>query len=163
MINQVRPISVAFVLPAEALPDIRRGMATGALRVIVRGRPDARPLGEGTRDLVHNQIDQATGTLRLKATLANADGALWPGLFVTVQLVLRVERGVRTVPSTAIQRGVDSPWLYVVQPDAASRCGAWCLIAYLSRLQTAMTRPKTIRAPSGSRPAWRTETHDTPR
>jgi multidrug efflux system membrane fusion protein len=67
--------------------------------------------------LVDNQIDQATGTVRLKATLPNQDGALWPGQFVNAQLLLRVEHGVTTVPSTAIQRGPDGPWVYVAQPD----------------------------------------------
>ena len=59
----------------------------------------------------------ATGQLRLKATLPNADGTLWPGQFVNVRLLLRTERGMPTVPSTAVQRGPDGTWLYVVQPD----------------------------------------------
>jgi hypothetical protein len=66
---------------------------------------------------VNNEIDPATGQLRLKATLPNDNGALWPGQFVTVQLLLRVEHNVPTVPSTAIQRGPDGYWLYVVGPD----------------------------------------------
>lgn len=119
VINQVQPISVAFVLPAESLPEIRRGMASGPLRVRLHGRQGTQMMGEGTLDLVDNQIDQATGTLRLKGTLPNGDGALWPGLFVNVELVIRVERGVRTVPSTAIQRGPEGAWLYTVQADGA--------------------------------------------
>jgi len=119
VINQVRPISVAFVLPAEALADIRRGMAAGPLRVRVYGRLSQQVMGEGQLDLVDNQIDPATGTLRLKATLPNTDSALWPGLFVNVELVTGVAQGVRTVPSTAIQRGPDGTWLYTVQADGA--------------------------------------------
>ena len=117
VITQTRPISVLFTLPAETLADIRQGMAAGPLRVTALERQDQRPLGDGTLALVDNQIDQATGTVRLKATLPNQDGALWPGQFVNAQLLLRTERGVTTVPSTAIQRGPDGPWVYVAQPD----------------------------------------------
>jgi multidrug efflux system membrane fusion protein len=117
VITQIRPISVIFTLPAETLADIRQGMMAGPLHVTVLERQDQHPLGEGTLALVDNQIDQATGTVRLKATLPNQDGALWPGQFVNVQLLLRVEHGVPTVPSTAIQRGPDGSWVYVTQPD----------------------------------------------
>jgi multidrug efflux system membrane fusion protein len=117
VITQIRPISVLFTLPAETLADIRQGMAAGPLRVTALERQDQRPLGDGTLALVDNQIDQATGTVRLKATLPNQDGALWPGQFVNAQLLLRTERGVTTVPSIAIQRGPDGPWVYVAQPD----------------------------------------------
>ena len=66
---------------------------------------------------MNNQIDQASGQLRLKATLPNPDGALWPGQFVNVQLLVRVDHGVATVPSTAIQRGPDGTWVYLVKAD----------------------------------------------
>jgi multidrug efflux system membrane fusion protein len=117
LINQVQPISLLFTLPADALGEVRQGMAAGKLAVTALERQGARRLGEGTLDLVDNRIDPATGQLRLKATLPNADGALWPGQFVNARLLLRTERGVPTVPSTAVQRGPDGTWLYVVQPD----------------------------------------------
>lgn len=118
LINQVKPISLLFTLPADALGEVRQGMAAGKLAVTALERQGARRLGEGTLDLVDNRIDPATGQLRLKATLPNADGALWPGQFVNARLLLRTERGVPTVPSTAVQRGPDGTWLYVVQPDS---------------------------------------------
>jgi len=80
-------------------------------------RQGSKPLGQGTLLLVNNQIDPATVQVQLKATLPNEDGALWPGQFVTVQLLLRVGRGVPTLPSSAIQRGPDGYWVYVVKPD----------------------------------------------
>jgi multidrug efflux system membrane fusion protein len=55
--------------------------------------------------------------LRLKATLPNQESALWPGQFVKVQLLIRVDHGVATVPSTAIQRGPEGTWVYLVNPD----------------------------------------------
>jgi membrane fusion protein, multidrug efflux system len=117
VITQIRPISVIFTLPSENLAEIRKAMADGPLHVTVLERQGTKPLGEGTLLLVNNEIDPATGQLRLKATLPNDNGALWPGQFVTVQLLLRVEHNVPTVPSTAIQRGPDGYWLYVVGPD----------------------------------------------
>ena len=117
VITQIRPISVVFTLPAENLAEIRQAMAAGPLQVTVLERQGAKPLGQGTLLLVNNQIDPATGQLQLKATLPNEDGALWPGQFVTVQLQLRVDHGVPTLPSSAIQRGPDGYWVYVVRPD----------------------------------------------
>lgn len=117
VVTQMQPISVIFTLPAESLAEIRQAMAAGPLQVTVTERQSARALGKGTLLLVNNQIDQASGQLRLKATLPNQDGALWPGQFVNVQLLLRVDHGVPTVPSTAIQRGPDGTWVYLVKAD----------------------------------------------
>jgi multidrug efflux system membrane fusion protein len=117
VLNQVRPISVIFTLPAETLPDIRQAMTAGQLAVTVLERVGQRPLGEGTLALVDNQIDPTTGSIRLKATLPNTDDALWPGQFVNARLLLRVERGVPTLPSPAVQRGPEGTFVYVLQAD----------------------------------------------
>jgi multidrug efflux system membrane fusion protein len=117
VVTQIQPISVIFTLPAESLAEIRQAMAGGPLQVTVTERQSARVLGKGTLLLVNNQIDQASGQLRLKATLPNQDGALWPGQFVNVQLLVRIDRDVATVPSTAIQRGPDGTWVYLVKAD----------------------------------------------
>ncbi|HYZ33877.1 MAG TPA: efflux RND transporter periplasmic adaptor subunit, partial [Crenalkalicoccus sp.] len=119
VVTQIRPISVIFSLPSENLVEVRQAMAKGGapLRVTVQERPSGRPLGEGTLLLMNNQIDSTTGQLQLKATLPNENGLLWPGQFVTVQLLVRVDHDVPTVPSTAIQRGPDGYWVYVVKPD----------------------------------------------
>jgi multidrug efflux system membrane fusion protein len=117
VVAQIQPISVVFTLPAENLAEIRQAMAAGLLQVTVLERQGAKPLGQGTLLLVNNQIDAATGQVQLKATLPNQDGALWPGQFVTVQLLLRVDHGVPTVPTSALQRGPDGYWVYVVKPD----------------------------------------------
>jgi multidrug efflux system membrane fusion protein len=117
VITQVRPISVVFTLPADALPGIRQAIAAGLMRATALDREGAHALAEGTLAVVDNEIDQATGSLRLKATFPNEDGALWPGQFVTVRLLLRTDHGVRAVPSGAIQRGPDGMWVYVVRPD----------------------------------------------
>src|SRR5207244_2372094 len=86
--------------------------------VIALSRDERDQYGEGTLSLVDNQIDQTTGTVRLKATFANADLALWPGQFVNARLLLRTQRNVVTVPSDAVQRGAQGMYAYVVKPDS---------------------------------------------
>ncbi|RYJ02698.1 MAG: efflux RND transporter periplasmic adaptor subunit [Acetobacteraceae bacterium] len=117
VLTQIQPIAVIFTLPAARLPEIRGAMRDGALTVLALNRDRPEPLAEGKLALVDNQIDQATGSVRLKAIFPNADGALWPGQFVTARLMLAVEHGAPTLPSSAIQRGPDGSFVYLVQPD----------------------------------------------
>src|SRR6266478_5675100 len=112
VITQLQPISLVFTLPEDNLAAINRAMADGPLKVIALSRDEKDQYGEGTLSLVDNQIDQATGTIRLKATFANADLALWPGQFVNARLLLRTERNVVTVPSDAVQRGAQGMYAY---------------------------------------------------
>jgi multidrug efflux system membrane fusion protein len=118
MITQLQPISVMFSLSDRQLTNVSREMANGPLKVIAEGRTDHQPLGEGTLALVDNQIDQSTGTIRLKATFPNGDHALWPGQFINIRLLLRTLQQVVTVPSTAIQRGPNGMYVYVIKPDS---------------------------------------------
>jgi membrane fusion protein, multidrug efflux system len=118
MITQLKPISVIFSLSDQQLTNISREMANGPLKVIADGRTDHQPLGEGTLTLVDNMIDQGTGTIRLKATFPNEDHALWPGQFINIRLLLRTLQQVVTVPSTAIQRGPNGMYVYVIKPDS---------------------------------------------
>jgi len=74
-------------------------------------------VAQGQLEVVDNTVDQTTGTVRLKAVFPNADGVLWPGEHLNVALLLRTDRGVVTVPSAAVQRGPDGPFIYVVKPD----------------------------------------------
>lgn len=115
VITQVQPIAVIFSLPTANLPEIRRAMAAGPLTVRVLDGQSA--LAEGQLALVDNRIDQATGTVRLKAVFPNTDNALWPGQYVNARLQLQIEHGVPTLPSSAIQRGPDGSFVYVVRPD----------------------------------------------
>jgi membrane fusion protein, multidrug efflux system len=89
----------------------------GPMNVVATARADQRPLAEGTLALVDNQIDQTTGTLRLKATFPNENNALWPGQFVNIKLLLRTLQQAVTVPSTAVQRGPDGMYVYAIEPD----------------------------------------------
>jgi len=117
VITQLQPISVVFALPQDVLGEITTEMAAGPLKVSAYNRDRTVLLGEGVLLLLDNQIEAGTGTLRLKATFDNKDNALWPGQFVNARLLLRVRRGVATVPAEVVQHGAKGPFAYVVKPD----------------------------------------------
>jgi multidrug efflux system membrane fusion protein len=118
VVTQLKPISLIFTLPEENLPAINRAMADGTLTVLALSRDEKDQYGEGALSLVDNQIDQSTGTIRLKATFPNDNLALWPGQFVNARLLLSTQRNVVTVPSDAVQRGSLGMYAYVVEPDS---------------------------------------------
>jgi membrane fusion protein, multidrug efflux system len=118
VLTQLQPISVLFTLPEENLPDVSGEMQQGALQVIAMTGDEKTELDRGTLTLIDNQIDQTTGTMRLKATFPNPNHSLWPGQFVKVKLLLRTQRNALTVPSTAVQRGPQGLFAYVIKPDA---------------------------------------------
>jgi multidrug efflux system membrane fusion protein len=74
-------------------------------------------LDRGTVTLVDNQIDQNTGTIRLKAVFPNPQNKLWPGQFIDARVLVRMEKGALTIPSAAVQRGPDGMFAYVVKTD----------------------------------------------
>jgi membrane fusion protein, multidrug efflux system len=119
VITQLQPISVIFTLPEDQLQEVMKAMKpAGSLKVLAAERANGKVLEEGTLSLVDNQIDTNTGTVRLKATFPNADYGLWPGQFVEVRLLVRTLQQVVTVPGTAVQRGPDGMYVYVIKPDS---------------------------------------------
>ena len=118
VITQLQPISVIFTLPQDQLQEVIKQMSAGSLKAFAIARANGETLGEGTLALVDNQIDPNTGTVRLKATFSNKDYALWPGQFVDVRLQIRTLQHVVTVPSSAVQRGPDGMYVYVIKPDS---------------------------------------------
>lgn len=117
-VTQVQPIAVSFTLPQDTLPAIMQAMAQGQLKVAAWSGNDQAPLAEGTLLTPDNAIDTTTGTIRLKATFPNENNRLWPGQFVTAQLLLRTEYGVAAVPTRAVQHGQTGLYVYVVRPDS---------------------------------------------
>jgi multidrug efflux system membrane fusion protein len=115
---QLAPIHVTFGIPEQALADVQRLSAQGPLEV--EAGTGAGTMAQGRLDFIDNQIDAATGTIRLKASFPNADGALWPGEFVNVRLRLRVENGKLVVPESAMQQGVDGRYVWRVEADLAT-------------------------------------------
>jgi multidrug efflux system membrane fusion protein len=117
VVTQVQPIACIFTLPEEVLPTIAEALNAGPVTVAALSRDGKTELDQGTVALIDNQIDQATGTIRIKATFSNARNALWPGEFVNARVLVRTEHGALTIPTVAIQRGPEGLFAYVVKPD----------------------------------------------
>jgi multidrug efflux system membrane fusion protein len=118
VITQLKPISVVFTLPEQNLQAIlNEGGATGGLHVSALDRGNSTALDEGTLAVVDNEIDQTTGTVKLKATFPNNDLKLWPGKFVNARLVLTTKKNAIVVPSSVVQRGPQGTYAYVIKPD----------------------------------------------
>jgi len=118
VVTQLQPISVVFTLPESELPSVQAALAAGPVRIYAMDRDSDRQLAEGTIAVLDNQISQTTGTMRLKGTFPNKDGALWPGEFLNIRLLARTAPNVVTVPSSALQRGPNGYYAYVVKPDS---------------------------------------------
>jgi membrane fusion protein, multidrug efflux system len=116
-IMQIKPIFVTFTVPQNQFDRIRKSAAAGPVEVQALSADDQTRLAAGTLSLIDNQIDPATGTIRLKGTFDNADQALWPGAFVNTRLVVGVDKNAVTVPARALQRGPDGQYLFVIRPD----------------------------------------------
>jgi multidrug efflux system membrane fusion protein len=118
VLNQLRPIYIAFALPQRELPRVRQAMAAGPLTVSATVPGDSGPPVAGTLTFVDNAVDASTGTIQLRATFDNADTRLWPGQFVNVTLTLRVEPSAIVVPDAAVQHGQSGAYVFVVRPDS---------------------------------------------
>ena len=117
VITQVRPISTLFTLPQQELPRINEALAKGTLKAIALDADGKKSLDEGQLRVVDNQVDQTTGTVRLKAEFPNTKLQLWPGQFVNVRLLIDTLQQVVIVPTPAIQRGPKGTFVYVVGAD----------------------------------------------
>ena len=117
VIQQVSPIYVTFSVPATQLPDVKRYMAKGPLKVTATPSDDGATPVNGTLTFLDNTVDLATGTIQLKAVFKNENKALWPGQFVTVALTLTTRPDAVVVPSSAVQTGQNGLYLFVVKPD----------------------------------------------
>jgi membrane fusion protein, multidrug efflux system len=115
-ITQLQPISVVFTAPEQQLPVINAALKSGPLKVTTFTSDGKTELGQGSLSLVDNQVDPASGTIKLKATFANADNALWPGLSVTTRLLVDTVPHAIVVPDEAVQRGPNGLYVYVVTP-----------------------------------------------
>jgi multidrug efflux system membrane fusion protein len=118
VVTQVQPISVIFTLPEENLSAVGAALAAGPVKVTTLSRDGKTELDQGTLTLIDNQIDQTTGTARLKATFANTRNTLWPGQYVNARVLVRTERNALTLPSAAVQLGPNGPFTYVIKNDS---------------------------------------------
>lgn len=117
VINQTRPLKVAFSVPEQYAFEIHQRMASHHLEVDVSDRNADRPPQKGVVTFLNNTIDSATGTVAVRATLDNTDESILPGQFVTVALRLATIPNAVTVPSQAIQVGQKGTYVFIVKPD----------------------------------------------
>lgn len=117
VITQLQPISLLFTLPQQQLGDVNRAFALHPLPVDAFGPDNKTVVETGELKVVDNQVDQTTGTIKLKAEFPNRDLQLWPGGFVNVRLMINMLKDVVVVPTAAVQRGPRGTFVYVVQPE----------------------------------------------
>jgi multidrug efflux system membrane fusion protein len=118
VITQLAPVAVLFTVPQDSVPVVMKRMSSGErIPVEAWDRESRTKLADGTLVSADNQVDPATGTVKLKAQFANDDRALFPNQFVNVQMKLDTVRDVIVVPTAAVQRGAQGLFVYVVRPD----------------------------------------------
>jgi multidrug efflux system membrane fusion protein len=117
VLTQLRPISVLFTLPEQALPKLQQAQTSHPFTVLALGRDNTNLLAEGQLAVIDNQIDTTTGTIKLKATFANEQLRLWPGQFVNMRLHLTTRTNGVVVPASVVQRGPEGPFAFVIQKD----------------------------------------------
>jgi multidrug efflux system membrane fusion protein len=119
VITQLQPISVIFTIAEDQLPVIYQKQSGGQkLPVDAFNREMTKKLASGTLTTIDNQIDQTTGTVKLRATFDNSHYELFPNQFVNARLLQQEKLGVVLVPSAAVQRNSSSTYVYVVKPDS---------------------------------------------
>jgi membrane fusion protein, multidrug efflux system len=118
VITQMEPISVLFTVAEDELPVVLQKMRTQTLPAGAWDREMKQRIAQGTLTTVDNQIDQTTGTVRLRATFDNKNDELFPNQFVNVRLLVEERRGVVLLPSAAIQRSSNSTFVYVIKADS---------------------------------------------
>ena len=118
VVTQLEPIAVIFTLPEEDFAALSTALARGPVAATALARDGSAQLDTGTVELIDNQIDQTTGTIRVKAILPNKQRHLWPGEFINMRVLTQTQRQVLTIPASALERGPDGMFTYLVQPDS---------------------------------------------
>ncbi len=119
VIAAVRPIGVTFTVPQDEIVRVQRALAAGGrLRVEAYNRDFQVRLATGELAAIDNQVDPSTGTVKIKAEFPNEDDALFPNQFVNARLLVETLRGITLVPLSALQRGPERSFVWVVQPDS---------------------------------------------
>jgi membrane fusion protein, multidrug efflux system len=117
VITQMKPIAIVFTIPQQDVQRVNEAFAKAPLQADAL-RPDSNQVVEtGKLTVVDNQVDASTGTVKLKAEFPNSNLSLWPGQFVNVRLTVDTLKGVTVVPTSAVQRGPNGTFVYVVSND----------------------------------------------
>ena len=117
VITQLRPIAILFTLPQQQLAQVNKAFAKGALSVQAMSPDNTTVVDRGNLQVVDNQVDPTTGTVKLKAQFPNPDLQIWPGQFINVRLLIDTLHQVIVVPTAAVQRGPNGTFVYVIKED----------------------------------------------
>jgi multidrug efflux system membrane fusion protein len=117
ILTQLQPIAVIFTLPEDQLPTVSLHMKNSTLLVEAYSRDNQTKLATGKLQTIDNQIDQTTGTAKLKAVFDNKDNQLWPNQFVNANLLLETRKNSTVLPTAAILRGPQGTFVYLVKSD----------------------------------------------
>jgi multidrug efflux system membrane fusion protein len=117
VLTLIRPSAITFTLPQKNLFDVREAILRGPVTTIAFDQDDRQQLSQGKLLFIDNQIDQSTGTFRLKARFGNEDERLWPGEFVLIRTLVDTRRNAVTIPSVALQRGPEGFYVWVLQSN----------------------------------------------
>jgi multidrug efflux system membrane fusion protein len=117
ILTQLQPIAVIFTLPEDQLQTVAKHMKASTLEVDAYSRDDQTKLATGKLETIDNQIDQTTGTAKLKAVFDNKDNQLWPNQFVNANLLLETRKNSVVLPTAAILRGPQGAFVYAVKSD----------------------------------------------
>jgi multidrug efflux system membrane fusion protein len=121
VITQLRPIFVVFTLPEQYATRLAKKLSEGPLMVKALDRDNKTALGTGKVDVIDNQIDTTTGTIKLKASFPNEDLSLWPGQFANARVLMETRTNGLVVPAAVIQRGPDNEFAFVINKDSTVR------------------------------------------
>lgn len=116
-VSQIQPIAVLFNLPQQQLARVIKAQSAAPLRAEAVAPDGKAVVDAGALQVVDNQVDITTGTVRLKAEFPNAQLALWPGAFVNVRLLVETLQQVVVTPTAAVQRGPKGTFVYIVKAD----------------------------------------------
>ena len=120
VIQRLDPVYIDFTVSENELTEVQRHMSKGGLRVEVRLPDVVSEPREGRLIFVDNAVQEGTGTIKLRATLANRDRLFWPGRFAKVRLILATRRDAVLVPAAASQDSAKGPFVYVVKDDSSA-------------------------------------------
>jgi multidrug efflux system membrane fusion protein len=149
VVTQLHPISILFTLPEDQLQSVRQRMKQGTLAVDVYSRDDQTKLSTGKLLTIDNQIDATTGTARFKAVFENPENNLWPNQFVNVHLLLETRKDAITMPVSAVQRGPQGTFTYLVDDKNTVQ---------IRPIQVALTQGSVAVVASGVQPGDRVVT-----
>ncbi|HXV80512.1 MAG TPA: efflux RND transporter periplasmic adaptor subunit, partial [Candidatus Binatia bacterium] len=122
VIQRLDPIYADFTITESDLTVVQRNMAQGTLKVEARlpEEPDKARARDGKLTFLDNSVQDGTGTVKLRATIANSDRRYWPGRFANIRLILGIQENAVLIPAEAPQMSAKGPYVYVVKPDSTA-------------------------------------------